>query len=65
MEPLIERKLNLSNIVNDNETPFIFSDNREELIKTANEGIVQGRQCRIQGTLNLPKVHTYNIRLPV
>ena len=57
MEPAIEKKLNLSNIEGENETPYIFTDNREELIERAKTGVANGRQCRITGTLNLPKVH--------
>ena len=57
MEPAIEKKLNLTNIENDVETPYVFSDNREELMQRAKTGMEKGRQCKISGTLNLPKVH--------
>lgn len=55
MEPAIEKKLNLTNIENDVETPYVFSDNREELMQRAKTGMEKGRQCKISGTLNLPK----------
>lgn len=57
MEPAIEKKLNLSNIQGENETPYVFTDNREELMERAKTGMANERQCRITGTLNLPKVH--------
>jgi hypothetical protein len=57
LEPHIEKKLNLMDVLGDQQTAYTAGKDREENLKKAKEGIENKRKCRIFGTFNLPKVH--------
>ena len=55
METGLERKLNLSNVEGGSITPFVYTEDREQQRRGAEEGVSKNRGCKIEGVLKLPK----------